>query len=95
MDVAKSELDSIKDNELSQNNETIKEENAMEVIQNQLTSLDSKAETGKIFGAINALVILLNSKNQETLNELNSIKSEFNSMKNEYDKAIQKLNKKK
>ena len=95
MEVAKSELESIKDNELSQNNETIKEENAMEVIQNQLTSLDSKAETGKIFGAINALVILLNSKNQETLNELNSIKSEFNSMKNEYDKAIQKLNKKK
>lgn len=95
MDIAKSELVAINNNESSQKNETVKEDNAMDVIHNELSSLDSKAETGKIYGAINSLVILLNSKNQETLNELNSIKSEFNSMKNEYDKAIQKLNKKK
>ena len=47
----------------------------MGTIHDELSSLDSKGETGKIYGAINSLVVLLNSKNQETLNELNSIKS--------------------
>jgi chromosome segregation ATPase len=95
MENAKSELMNIKNNELSQKNETTKEENTMGTIHKELSSLDSKGEAGKIYGAINSLVVLLNSKNQETLNELNSIKSEFNKMKIEYDKAIQKINKEK
>ena len=93
MEGAKSELTNIKNNELPQKNETAKEENTIGIIHKELSSLDSKGETGKIYGAINSLVVLLNSKNQETLNELNSIKSEFNNMKIEYDKAIQKINK--
>jgi len=95
MDNVKSELVNIKNNELSQKNETTREENTMGTIHKELSSLDSKGETGKIYGAINSLVVLLNSKNQETLNELNSIKSEFKNMKIEYDKAIQKINKRK
>ena len=95
MENVKSELIEIKNKELSQKNETTNEQNPMEIIQKELSSLDSKGETGKIYGAINSLVVLLNSKNQATLNELNSIKSEFNNMKKEYDKALQKLNKKK
>ncbi len=95
MDNVKSELVNIKNNELSQKNETTREENTMGTIHKELSSLDSKGETGKIYGAINSLVVLLNSKNQETLNELNSIKSEFKNMKIEYDRAIQKINKKK
>jgi len=95
MENVKSELIAIKNKELIQKNEITKEENVMDDIHNELSSLDSKGETGKIYGAINSLVVLLNSKNQETLNELSSIKSEFNNMKKEYDKAIQKLNKKK
>ncbi len=95
MENAKSELVNIKNNELSQKNEPTKEENTMGTIHKELSSLDSKGETGKIYGAINSLVVLLNSKKQETLNELNSIKSEFKNMKIEYDKAIQKINKRK
>ena len=95
MENVKSKLIAIKNKESSQKNETKIEDNVMGTIHNELSSLDSKGETGKIYGAINSLVVLLNSKNQETLNELNSIKSEFNNMKKEYDKTIQKLNKKK
>jgi len=95
IDNAESKLIAIKNKELSQKNETKIEENVMENIHDELSSLDSKGETGKIYGAINSLVVLLNSKNQETLNELNSIKSEFSNMKKEYQKAIMKLDQKK
>ncbi len=95
MENVKSELIVIKNKELIQKNETTKEENVMDDIHKELSSLDSKGETGKIYGAINSLVVLLNSKNQETLNELNSIKSEFSNMKKEYQKAIKKLDQKK
>lgn len=90
-----SELDSIKNQEATQKNEYQKEGNAMNIIQNELSSLNSKEETAKIYGAINSLVVLLNSKNQETLNELNSMKSEFNKMKKDYEEALLKSNKKK
>ena len=95
MENVKSELIATKNKELIQKNETTKEENVMDNIHKELSSLDSKGETGKIYGAINSLVVLLNSKNQETLNELNSIKSEFSNMKKEYQKAFKKLDQKK
>jgi len=95
MENVKSELIAIKNKELIQKNETKIEENVMGTIHDELSSLDSKGETGKIYGAINSLVVLLNSKNQETLNELNSIKSEFSNMKKEYQKAFKKLDQKK
>ena len=66
-----------------------------EVIQNELKSLAPKNESEKIFGAINSLVVLLNSKNQATLNELNAVKNEFKKMKQEYDKVMHNLEQKK
>ena len=67
---------------------------SIESIQNELKSVDSKDDAEKIFGAINSLAVLLNSKNQATLDELNSVKSEFNKMKQEYDIALKKLKEK-
>ena len=92
MEEIKSELASIKISE--EQNVAKKEEDPMKLVNNELSSLGSSAETEKIYGAINSLVVLLNSKNQETLNELNSMKDEFSKMKQEYDKAMKKLNKK-
>ena len=72
-----------------------KEEGVAEIIQQELKSLESKNESEKIFGAINSLVVLLNSKNQATLNELNAVKNEFKKMKQEYDKVMHDLEQKK
>jgi len=92
MEEVKSELASNKIRE--EQNVDKKEEDPMKLVKNELSSLDSSAGTEKIHGAINSLVVLLNSKNQETLNELNSMKAEFSNMKKEYDKAMKKLNNK-
>lgn len=82
--------------ELSENKQIKNDDknNALGVMQQDLNALESKTESEKIFGAINSLVVLLNSKNQATLNELKSVKSEFNKMKQEYDKVMRMLEKK-
>jgi len=72
-----------------------KEKDEAEVIQKELKSLAPQNESEKIFGAINSLVVLLNSKNQATLNELNAVKNEFKKMKQEYDKVMHNLEQKK
>jgi len=64
-------------------------------IQQELKSIVSKNESEKILGAINSLVVLLNSKNQATLKEISTVKSEFNKMKQEYNKVMNDLQKKK
>lgn len=64
-------------------------------IQKELKGLSSNKETEKIFGAINSLIVLLNSKNESTLNELKSVKSEFNKMKQDYENVMNTLEKKK
>jgi len=64
-------------------------------IQKELKSIASQNESEKIFGAINSLVVLLNSKNQTTLNEISLVKSEFNKMKQEYSKVMKDLETKK
>jgi chromosome segregation protein len=92
MEEVKSELASIKIPE--EQNGYKKEEEPMKLVRNELSSLGSSAETEKIYGAINSLVVLLNSKNQETFNELNSMKDEFSKMKKDYDKAMKKLDNK-
>ena len=71
------------------------EDDAIETIQKELKVVGSKNESEKIFGAINSLVVLLNSKNQATLNELNTVKNEFNKMKQEYKNVMNDLEKKK
>jgi len=72
-----------------------KEDGGVEDIHKELKSIASKNESEKIFGAINSLVVLLNSKNQVTLNELSLVKSEFTKMKQEYSKVMKDLEKKK
>jgi len=72
-----------------------KEHDGVENIQNELKSIASQNESEKIFGAINSLVVLLNSRNQATLNEIKLVKSEFNKMKQEYSKVMKDLEKKK
>jgi len=72
-----------------------KEHDGVENIQKELKSIASQNESEKIFGAINSLVVLLNSRNQATLNEIKLVKSEFNKMKQEYSKVMNNLEKKK
>lgn len=67
----------------------------IETIQKELKSMMPNNESEKIFGAINSLVVLLNSKHQTTLKELNLVKNEFNKMKQEYKKVMNDLQKKK
>ena len=73
----------------------INEDSAVSEIQEELKSIASKNESEKILGAINSLVVLLNSKNQATLNDLKSVKSEFNKMKQDYNKVMNDLQKRK
>lgn len=83
--------------ESSENSNKISDDeanNATESIQKEIKSLSSKNESEKIFGAINSLIVLLNSKNESTLNELKSVKSEFSKMKQDYDKIMNVLEKK-
>ena len=68
--------------------------NATDSIQKELKNLASKNESEKVFGAINSLIVLLNSKNESTLNELKSVKSEFSKMKQDYEKVMNTLEKK-
>jgi len=72
-----------------------KENSTLGLMHQEANTLGSITESEKIFGAINSLVVLLNSKNQATLNELKSVKSEFNKMKQEYDKVMRMLEQKK
>ena len=94
VEVIKSELSLEEINESTQS-ETINEEHSISDIQQELKSVASQNESEKIFGAINSLVVLLNSKNQATLNELSTVKNEFNKMKQEYSKVMNGLQKKK
>jgi chromosome segregation ATPase len=91
----KSEIALAETIENSSQSEIEKKEDVAEVIQKELKSLAPKNESEKIFGAINSLVVLLNSKNQTTLNELNAVKNEFKKMKQEYDKVMHNLEQKK
>jgi chromosome segregation ATPase len=95
IDEIKSEITLVETIENSPQSEIEKEEDVAEGIQKELKSLAPKNESEKIFGAINSLVVLLNSKNQATLNELNAVKNEFKKMKQEYDKVMHNLEQKK
>lgn len=95
VDEIKSELSLSDVNDESVQSKIINEDNTVHDIQEELKSIASKNESEKIFGAINSLVVLLNSKNQATLNDLNSVKSEFKKMKQDYNKVMTELQKKK
>lgn len=90
-----SELASIKNRELAEQEELKaqleKEKDPMNLVKKELSELGANKENEKIFGAINSLVVLLNSKNQETVNELNAMKAEFNKMKQDYEEALKRM----
>lgn len=93
VDIIKFELSQEEIDESTQS-KIISEDQSVSDIQQDLRSIASKNESEKIFGAINSLVVLLNSKNQATLNEISTVKSEFNKMKQEYTKVMNGLQKK-
>ncbi len=93
VDIIKFELSQEEIDESTQS-KTISEVKSVSDIQQDLRSIASENESEKIFGAINSLVVLLNSKNQATLNEISTVKSEFNKMKQEYAKVMNDLQKK-
>lgn len=95
IDKIKSEITLVESIDEPVQSKKINEELSISDIQQELKSIASKNESEKIFGAINSLVVLLNSKNKATLNELSSVKSEFNKMKQEYDKIMNDFQKKK
>ena len=95
IDEIKIELTYVETIENSNKSKIEKEEDVAEGIQKELKSLAPNNESEKIFGAINSLVVLLNSKNQATLNELNAVKDECKKMKQEYDKVMHNLEQKK
>ena len=95
IDEIKTELTYVETIENSNNSKIEKEDDVVGAIQKELKSLAPNNESEKIFGAINSLVVLLNSKNQSTLNELNAVKNEFKKMKQEYDKVMDNFEQKK
>jgi len=95
IDEIKTELTYVETIENSNKSKIEKEDDVVGAIQKELKSLAPNNESEKIFGAINSLVVLLNSKNQSTLNELNAVKNEFKKMKQEYDKVMDNFEQKK
>ena len=95
IDDIKTELTFVETIENSNKSKIEKEDDVVGDIQKELKSLAPNNESEKIFGAINSLVVLLNSKNQATLNELNAVKDECKKMKQEYDKVMHNLEQKK
>ncbi len=95
IDEIKSEITLVETSENLPQSDIKKEDEMAHVIQKELKSFAPINESEKIFGAINSLVVLLNSKNQSTLNELNAVKNEFKKMKQEYDKVMRSLEQKK
>lgn len=67
------------------------EQDAIDVIKQELTAIGDEAESKRISKTVNTLVELLNSKNQITVDELNSVKKEFNELKQKYVELMNKL----
>jgi len=67
------------------------EQEAIDLIKQELKVIGNVKEPKRIYGTVNTLVDLLNSKNQITLNELNSVKDEFSKLQIKYIKLMNKL----
>lgn len=69
------------------------EQEAIDVIKQELQVVGNVEESKRVFKTINTLVDLLNSKNQTTLNELNSVKNEFKELQEKYSELMSKIKK--
>ncbi len=67
------------------------EQEALDLIKQELGSVGDIKEPNRIHRTVNTLVDLLNSKNQITLNELNSVKDEFSKLQTKYIDLMNKL----
>jgi septal ring factor EnvC (AmiA/AmiB activator) len=67
------------------------EQDAIDIIKQELGIVGDVKESNRIHRTVNTLVDLLNSKNQITLNELNSVKNEFSKLQTKYIDLINKL----
>ena len=67
------------------------EQQAIDVIKQELDVIGDPDESKKVFHTVNTVVDLLNSKNQITESELNSVKEEFRELKNKYAELMSKL----
>ena len=90
MEDIKLELKRLEKKEILQNK--IKtEEDAIAVIQKELSYVGNPEQSRKIFGTVNTLVELLNSKNKSTQNELNQVRKDFEALKQKYEKIMSQL----
>lgn len=67
------------------------EQEAIDIIKQELRRVVDVKESNRIHRTVNTLVDLLNSKNQITVNELNSVKDEFSKLQTKYIDLINKL----
>lgn len=84
------ELQRLEKKEILQN-KVENEEDALRIIKRELNYIGNVDQSRRIFGAVNSLANLLQSKNQSTLNELNAVKAEFNELKQKYNELMNKL----
>jgi chromosome segregation ATPase len=67
------------------------EQDAIDLIKQELEIIGDVKESKRVHRTVNTLVDLLNSKNQITINELNSVKDEFNKLQIKYVELMSKL----
>ena len=67
------------------------EKEAINLIKQELKVIGDVNESKRIYRTVNTLVNLLNSKNQLTLNELNSVKDDFSKLQTRYIDLMNKL----
>jgi chromosome segregation ATPase len=67
------------------------EQEAIEVIKEELATIGNVEESKRIFRTVNTLVDLVKSKNKLTVKELNTVKAEFRELQNKYVELMSKL----
>ncbi len=67
------------------------EQDAIDLIKQELKVIGDVKESKRVYRTVNTLVDLLNSKNQITINELNSVKDEFSKLQLKYIELMSKL----
>jgi len=67
------------------------EQDAIDLIKQELQVIGDVKESKRVHRTVNTLVDLLNSKNQITINELNSVKDEFSKLQLKYIELMSKL----
>jgi len=67
------------------------EQEAIDLIKQELKVIGDVKESKRVHRTVNTLVDLLNSKNQITINELNSVKDEFSKLQIKYIELMSKL----